>query len=59
MSESLQNETHHVNGPMLDGAAQDVVLAPAQPDGDAPLGGEVEEKLGWAEVSSRHGVVDE
>ena len=45
---------------MPDGVAQDVRAGPAQFDGyAASLGSEVEEELGRAEVSSRHGVVGE
>ena len=55
----VQNKASRIGILHLDDTTQDVFLAQAQFDGDAPLGGEVEEKLGWAEVSSRHGVVDE
>ena len=55
----LQNKASRIGIVHLNDMAQNIGAAPARFNRNAPLGGEVEEKLGWAEVSSHHGVVDE
>ena len=55
----VQDKASRIGIVHLNDMAQNIGAAPAQFNRNAPLGGEIEEKLGWAEVSSCHGVVDE